>query len=76
MQDNGFNDYCVNCIEHMNKGDERGKKMQVTKDLLYNQETRFFYEDKTTVNHDHNKHIYLMIVMEYKEKNENAYYDF
>ena len=76
MQDNGFNDYCVNCIEHMNKGDEKGKKMQVTKDLLYNQETRFFYEDKTTVNHDHNKHIYLMIVMEYKEKNENAYYDF
>ena len=76
MQDNGFNDYCINCIDHMNKNDNQGQKMQNDKYELYSKETRFFYEDKTSVNHDHNNHIYLMIALEYKGKSENGYYDY
>ena len=76
QQDDGFYDYCLDCIEHMNKNDEQGKKYQEQEYELYNQETRFFYEDKTKERHDHNKHVYLMIALEYKEKGDSAYYDF
>ena len=77
LQDDGFCDFCVDCVHKMNKGDEQAKKIESTGEfILYNQETRFFYEDKTTMKHDHSKHIYLMIPLEFKEKNENSYYDF
>ena len=76
QQDDGFYDYCLDCIEHMNKNDEQGKKYQEQEYELYNQETRFFYEDKTKERHDHNKHVYLMIALEYKEKGDSAYYGF
>ena len=75
-QDDGFADYCLDCVEHMNKNDEKGKKIQEAEFDLFNQETRFFYEDKTKVRHEHNKHIYLMIALEYKEQGKNPYYDF
>ena len=52
------------------------KKMQEEESDLYNQETRFFYEDKTKIKHDHNKHIYLMIALEYKGNGDNGYYNF
>ena len=67
MQDNGFNDFCIDCIEHMNKNDEYD---------LYSKETRFFYEDKTKAKHDHNEHIYLMIALEFKGNGDNGYYDY
>ena len=75
-QDDGFSDFCQNCVDHMNKGDEQGKKMQEEESDLYNQETRFFYEDKTKIKHDHDKHIYLMIALEYKGNGDNGYYNF
>ena len=75
-QDDGFSDFCQDCVDHMNKGDEQGKKMQEEESDLYNQETRFFYEDKTKIKHDHNKHIYLMIALEYKGNGDNGYYNF
>ena len=76
MQDNGFNDFCIDCIEHMNKNDEQGKKMQNDEYDLYGKETRFFYEDKTKAKHDHNEHIYLMIALEFKGNGDNGYYDY
>lgn len=77
LQDDGFADYCLECIEHMNKNDQKGKEIQKTEYDLFNQETRFFYDDQTKVKHDHNNHIYLMIALEYKEdKTKSAYYDF
>ena len=75
-QDNGFADYCLDCINHMSNGDEKGKKIQAEGTELYNQETRFFYEDKTQMKHDHSKHVYLMIALEYKENDQNSYYLF
>ena len=75
-QDGGFVDYCLDCIDHMNKNDETGKKIQRKETDLFNQETRFFYDDKTQLRHDHNKHVYLMIALEYKENNNIAYNDF
>jgi hypothetical protein len=75
-QDNGFADYCLDCINHMSNGDENGKKIQAEGTELYNQETRFFYEDKTQMKHDHSKHVYLMIALEYKENDQNSYYLF
>ena len=77
LQDGGFCDFCVDCVQKMNKGDEKAKEIELTGQYtLYNQETRFFYEDKTNGYHDHSKHVYLMIPLEFKEKNENSYYDF
>jgi len=52
------------------------KKIQAEGTELYNQETRFFYEDKTQMKHDHSKHVYLMIALEYKENDQNSYYLF
>ena len=76
MQDNGFNDFCIDCIEHMNKDDAKGKQMQNDEYELYSKETRFFYEDKTKAKHDHNNHIYLMIALEFKGNGDNGYYDY
>ena len=76
MQDNGFNDYCIDCIDHMNKNDEKGKKMQNEEYELYSKETRFFFEDKTKAKHDHNSHIYLMIALENKSNGNSGYYDY
>ena len=73
--DYGFCDYCLDCINHMNEDDEQGKIIQEEEFDLYNQETRFFYGDKTKIRHDHNKHIYLMIALEYKVS-EHPYYDY
>lgn len=76
LRDGGFSDYCLDCIEHMNKNDEKGKQIQNEGFELYNKETRFFYEDNTKMNHDHSSHVYLMIALEFKDKDQNAYYDF
>ena len=76
MQDNGFVDYCIDCIDHMNQNDEKGKKIQNEEYELYSKETRFFFEDKTKAKHDHNNHIYLMIALECKVNGDNAYYDY
>ena len=76
MQDNGFNDFCIDCIEHMNKDDAKGKQMQNDEYELYSKETRFFYEDKTKAKHDHNNRIYLMIALEFKGNGDNGYYDY
>ena len=76
LQDNGYNDFCIDCIEHMNKDDDKGKKMQNEEYELYSRETRFFYEDKTTAKHDHNNHVYLMIALEFKGNGDNGYYEY
>lgn len=76
MQDNGFNDFCIDCIDHMNKDDAKGKQVQNDEYELYSKETRFFYEDKTKAKHDHNNHIYLMIPLEFKGNSDNGYYDY
>ena len=74
-QDDGFADYCIDCIGHMSNNDKEGKRMQNEESDLFNQESRFFYEDKTKIKHDHSTHVYLMIALEYKIST-NPYYDF
>ena len=76
LQDNGYNDFCIHCIEEMNKGTEKGRKIQETEDNIFNQEIRFFENKTEKMRHDHENHIYLMLPLEYKAEGENGYYDF
>ena len=76
LQDNGYNDFCIHCIEDMNKGNEKGLKIQETEDNIFNQEIRFFENNNEKMRHDHQNHIYLMIPIEYKGESDNGYYDF
>ena len=59
----GYNDYCNKCIEHMMKNDEAGKKMQ--------KEAKFIKSNSNFVRnhilrqlHNHDNHIYLMVALE------------
>ena len=71
----GYHDYCISCIEHMNNGDEVGKKIQEAEELLYNNDVRLLRNDTTTYKHDNNNHIYLMIALQYN-CNDEPYYEF
>ena len=71
----GYYDYCLECIQHMMSGDEKGKKMQELEDRLYSDETRLLYNANETYRHDNDKHIYLMIARQYN-CNDQPYYEF
>lgn len=74
LQDDGYNDFCIHCIEKMNKGE--GQNIMEKKDKIFNQEIRFFENKDESMNHDHENHIYLMLALEYKKESDNGYYDF
>ena len=66
----GYYDYCFNCIQHMMSGDEKGEKIKIIEERIYSEETRLLYEEKETYRHDNDKHIYLMIAMQYNYNDE------
>ena len=65
-----YHDYCVNCIEHMKNRDEEGKKIQDIEERLYGYETRTLIDNNTTYKHNNEEHVYIMVALEVKEKNE------
>ena len=71
----GYYDYCFKCIQHMMSGDEEGKEMQKIEERIYSEETRLLYEEKETYRHDNDKHIYLMIAMQFNY-NDEPYYNY
>ena len=72
----GFFDYCKTCEDHMMRGEAEGKKIRELEERLYSYETRILYNEKETYRHENDKHVYLMIAMQYNNGNENQYYDF
>ena len=67
-----FHEYCKTCIDHMMKGDEEGKKMQGpdTAERIYGYETRTLLTNNESYTHKNDEHVYIMIALEVKEKNE------
>ena len=65
-----YHDYCLNCIDHMMKNDEEGKKIQDIEERLYGFETRTLLTNNETYKHNNNEHVYLMIALEIKDKND------
>ena len=65
-----YHDYCYNCIEHMMKGDDEGDKIQQIEERLYGFETRTLLTNNEVYRHNNNEHIYLMVALEVKDKND------
>ena len=65
-----YHDYCINCIEHMMKNDEEGKKIQDIQERIYGYETRTLLTNNETYKHNNDEHVYLMIALEIKDKND------
>ena len=65
-----FHDYCWTCMEHMMKNDEEGKKIQSIEERIYGYETRTLLTNNLTYLHNNDEHIYLMVAMEIKDKND------
>jgi hypothetical protein len=72
----GYNDYCLKCVQHMMSGDKEGEEMQKTEEIIYSEETGNLNGEKVTLRHNNEKHIYLMIAIQYNYKVENPYYDY
>ena len=72
----GFFDYCKTCVDHMMRGDKEGEKIQALEERLYSDETRILYNEKETYRHENDKHVYLMIALQYNNGSENQYYEF
>ncbi len=60
----------------MMRGEAEGKKIRELEERLYSYETRILYNEKETYRHENDKHVYLMIAMQYNNGSENQYYDF
>ena len=71
----GYNDYCQNCIEHMMQNDQKGKEIQNHKDYIYNTDITLLSEDYTSMRHIHKDHIYLLVPLASNDE-ENPYYDY
>ena len=67
-----YHEYCWTCIDHMMKGDEQGKKYQApdTKERIYGYETRTLLTNNETYTHENDNHVYIMVALEVKDKNE------
>ena len=74
-RNDGFIDYCQNCIENMMKNNKKGEDLQKEKHYIYNFELNLLHEDYTSMNHEHNNHIYLMVPLA-SNNTENPYYDY
>ena len=76
ITDNGFIDYCGNCIEKMCKNKEEMEKLE-EKGLFYNSDCNQFVEGhKIKISHKHENHIYLYLPLQYKHVNDGPYYNF
>ena len=67
-----YHEYCQTCIDHMMKGDDEGKKLQgeATAERIYGYETRILLTNNETYTHNNDEHVYIMIALEVKDKNE------
>ena len=74
-RNDGFNDYCQNCIEHMMANDDKGRNLQTEKMYIYNTEINLLNGDNTYITHDHKSHIYLIVPLACNEE-DNPYYDY
>ena len=54
------------------KGDDEGKKLQCedTAERIYGYETRILLTNNETYTHNNDEHVYIMIALEVKDKNE------
>lgn len=69
LSEEGYNDYCNSCIEHMIENDDFGKKMQ--SEIKYiNSNINFVRNHVLKQIHNHDNHIYLMVALE----GEKSYY--
>ena len=75
IYEDGYIDYCDDCVEHMMKGDEEGKEIQLSEQQLYNEQTRLLHGANETYRHENDNHVYLMIALQYNN-NEDPYYNF
>ena len=75
LHSDGFFDYCDDCVQHMMKGDDKGKRIQEIEDRLYNEETRILYNEKEMYRHENDNHVYLMIALQYRGVDQ-PYYNF
>ncbi len=71
----GYKDFCQDCIEHMMKNDQNGKDIQNQIAYLYNRDNNFFRDDNTYFYHNHNHHIYIMVPLA-NNNEENPYTDY
>ena len=73
--DDGYNDYCQNCIVHMMNDDEEGREIQKNRDNVYDRDFFLLSDEKCYMSHDHNNHIYLMVPLSSDDQNE-PYWDY
>lgn len=71
----GFNDYCQNCIEHMMKDDEAGRNLQRSRSNVYNTSISLLKDEKYYLSHSHKDHIYIMIALA-NNNEDNPYTDY
>ena len=71
----GYNDYCQNCIEHMMKDDEAGRNLQKSRSNVYNTNISLLRDEKYYLSHSHKDHIYIMIALA-NNNEDNPYTDY
>lgn len=71
----GYNDYCQSCIEHMMQNDEKGQNLQKERDNVYNREFNLLNGENCYIFHNHSNHIYLMVALA-NNNEENPYTDY
>ena len=54
----------------MMKNDEEGKKIQDIQERIYGYETRTLLTNNEVYKHSNDEHVYLMIALEIKDKND------
>ena len=62
--DGGYVDFCNNCIEHMNANDDKAKQIQQKVGVVQYKYANFCKNHVLMERHDHENHIYLMVVLE------------
>jgi hypothetical protein len=63
-----FHEFCIDCMNHMMKGDEEGKKIEAVTERIYGYETRVLLTNNELTHHVNDEHVYIMIAMEVKDK--------
>ena len=66
----GLNDYCQNCIEHMMKDDDEGKEIQSSRNNVYDRDFFLLDGENYYMSHEHKNHIYLMVVLASDDQND------
>jgi hypothetical protein len=71
----GYKDYCQNCIENMKQNNKKGQDMQSYRDTVYNRNICFLRDEKCYMYHNHKDHVYLMVPLG-NNNEENPYTDY